>query len=111
MAEKKKKNIFGNVQIIWNHSSTLLKVLIIVLIVFSIAALSALNWVRSSIIRQTDEMRQEAAALEERNDKLTERMENAESVQTIKDIAKEELGMVTSDTVLIQPQTSNNGGN
>ena len=49
-------------------------------------------------------MRAETAAIEAANQKLTERMENKDSQQVIRDIAKEELGMVSPDTVLIQPE-------
>ena len=91
-------------QIIWNHSSALLKILVILLLVFSMVALVALNWVRISIANQTEAMRAEAAAVEAANQKLTERIENKDSQQVIRDIAKEELGMVSPDTILIQPE-------
>ena len=93
----------GKTQIIWNHSSALLKILVILLLVFSMVALVALNWVRISIANQTEAMRAEAA-VEAANQKLTERIENKDSQQVIRDIAKEELGMVSPDTILIQPE-------
>ena len=94
----------GKTQIIWNHSSALLKILVILLLVFSMVALVALNWVRISIANQTEAMLAEAAAVEAANQKLTERIENKDSQQVIRDIAKEELGMVSPDTILIQPE-------
>ena len=94
----------GKTQIIWNHSSALLKILVILLLVFSMVALVALNWVRISIANQTEAMRAEAAAVGAANQKLTERIENKDSQQVIRDIAKEELGMVSPDTILIQPE-------
>lgn len=102
MAERKTK--LGKIQIEWSHSSTLLKVLVIVLIVFSMVALAALSWVRMSILAQTEEMRAKAAELEERTQKLEERMEEIDSVQTIRDIAREELGLADPNSVMIQPQ-------
>ena len=94
----------GKTQIIWNHSSALLKILVILLLVFSMVALVALNWVRISIANQTEAMRAEAVAVEAANQKLTERIENKDSQQVIRDIAKEELGMVSPNTILIQPE-------
>lgn len=94
----------GKTQIIWNHSSALLKILVILLLVFSMVALVALSWVRISIANQTEAMRAEAAAVEAANQKLTERIENKDSQQVIRDIAKEELGMVSPNTILIQPE-------
>lgn len=101
--ENRKKNT-GKVQIIWRHSTVLLKVLVVILIVFSMAALAALGWVRAGIRNHTDEMRAEASALEDRNELLNERIENIDSVQTIQDVAKEELGLVDPNSVMIQPQ-------
>ena len=94
----------GKVQIIWRHSSLLLKTLVIVLIVFSMAAMAALGWVRVSIQNQTGQMLAEAAALEEKNKELNERIQRIDAVDTIQSIAEEELGMVTPDTVLIRPE-------
>lgn len=94
----------GKVQIIWRHSSLLLKTLVIVLIVFSMAAMAALGWVRVSIQNQTEQMLAEAAALEEKNKELNERIQSIDAVDTIQSIAEEELGMVTPDTVLIRPE-------
>lgn len=94
----------GKVQIIWRHSSLLLKTLVIVLIVFSMAAMAALGWVRLSIQNQTEQMLAEAAALEEKNKELNQRIQNIDAVDTIQSIAEEELGMVTPDTVLIRPE-------
>ena len=94
----------GKVQIIWRHSSLLLKTLVIVLIVFSMAAMAALGWVRLSIQNQTEQMLAEAAALEEKNKELNQRIQSIDAVDTIQSIAEEELGMVTPDTVLIRPE-------
>ena len=94
----------GKVQIIWRHSSLLLKTLVIVLIVFSMAAMAALGWVRLSIQNQTGQMLAEAAALEEKNKALNQRIQSIDAVDTIQSIAEEELGMVTPDTVLIRPE-------
>ena len=94
----------GKVQIIWRHSSLLLKTLVIVLIVFSMAAMAALGWVRMSIQNQTGQMLAEAAALEEKNKELNQRIQSIDAVDTIQSIAEEELGLVTPDTVLIRPE-------
>ena len=94
----------GKVQIIWRHSSLLLKTLVIVLIVFSMAAMAALGWVRLSIQNQTEQMLAEAAALEGRNEELQERIQSVDAVDTIQSIAEEELGMVDPNTILIRPE-------
>ncbi len=96
--------MFGKVQIVWSRSTTLLKVLVILLIVFSMVALVALNWVRISIRNQTAAVRAEAAAVEGRKEGRKGRMQDLGSNQSVQEIAEEELGLVTPDTVIIKPE-------
>ena len=100
-----KFNIGRKVQIIFRPSTTLLKIVVIVLIVFSTAALIALSWVRQSIQVQTEDLRQEAMALEQENKDLEKKIDGLGSVQSIEEIAQEELGLVKPDTVIIQPNS------
>ena len=91
-------------RLVMRSGSTALKIVMVVLIVFSMAALTALAWVRGSIRSQVEELRQEAAALEQENRELQEKIDALGSVQSVQDIAQEELGLVNPDTVLIQPE-------
>ena len=50
-----------------------LKVILIVLILFSIAALAALRWVHNGISSEIQKMKDEAAAVEFANQQLTEK--------------------------------------
>ena len=84
--------------------SPALKSVMTVLIVFSMAALTALAWVRGSIRSQVEDLRQEAAALEQENRELQEKINALGSVQSVQDIAREELGLVDPNTVVIQPE-------
>ena len=84
-------------------ASNILKILLIVLIIFSIVALAALSWVHSGILSEIDELKQEASGLEHANSELERKTEELGSVQSIQDIAKEELGLVDPDTILIEP--------
>ena len=98
-------NIGRRIQIVFRPSTTLLKIVVIVLIVFSTAALIALSWVRQSIQVQTEDLRQEAMALEQENQDLEEKIGNLGSVQSIEEIAQEELDLVKPDTVIINPNS------
>ena len=91
-------------RLVMRSSSTALKIVMVVLIVFSMAALTALAWVRGSIRGQVEDLRQEAAALEQENRELQEKIDALGSVQSVQDISQEELGLVNPDTVLIQPE-------
>ena len=102
MAEKNPTPRKEKVEI--RSTSAVLKILLIVLILFSIVALIALRWVHNGILTQIDDLKEEASGLEYSNEELNRKIEELGSVQSIQDIAKEELGLVDPDTVLIDPQ-------
>ena len=93
------------IKLIVRPSSTLLKVVVILLIVFSTAALIALSWVRQSIQEQIQDMKSEAVYLEGENADLKDKISILGSVQSVEQIAQEELGMVKPDTVIINPNS------
>ena len=101
--EERKLQI-GKVQVILRHSSPVLKAVVIVLIVFSMAALGALMWVQAGLQSQVRSMTAEAPAILDENEKLSRRLETPGDVKTIREIAEEELDLVTPDTVLIELQ-------
>ena len=93
-----------NVKVEVRPASNILKIVLIVLILFSIVALAALRWVHDGILTQIDELKKEASGLEYANEELDQKTEELGSVQSIQDIAKEELGLVDPDTVIIDPE-------
>ena len=94
-----------NVQFVIRPSSPLLKIVVIVLIVFSTAALISLSWVRQSIQVKTEDMRQQAVALQQQNEDLENKIDMLGSVQSVEQIAQDELGLVKPDTVIITPNS------
>ena len=101
-AQKKSK---GKIQVVIRHSSPLLKIVVIVLIVFSMAALISLSWVRQSIQNKTEAMRQESSALEQENADIERKITELGTVQSVQDIAQSELDMVDPNTVVIVPNS------
>ena len=101
MAEK--KNPLRNAKVVIRQSPAALKIALIVLILFSMATLAALRWVHNGIRGEIEALTDEAAGLEHANTVLEEKKEEIGSVQSIQDIAQEELGLVDPDTVLIEP--------
>ena len=85
-------------------TSNILKIILTVLILFSIVALIALRWVHNGILTQIDELKEEASELEYANEELDQKTQELGSVQSIEDIANEELGLVDPDTILIDPE-------
>ena len=102
MAEK--KNPLKNAKVVVRHSPATLKIALIVLILLSMAALFALRWVHLGILAETENLKDKASALEEANADLEQKTEEIGSVQSVKDIAKEELGLVDPNTVIITPK-------
>ena len=81
-----------------------LKVALVALIVLSMGALLALRWVHNGILAETQLKREQAAAMEGANADLQEKIDNIGSVQSIRQIAQDELGLADPDTVLIHPE-------
>lgn len=101
---EKEKTLFRKLKVVIHPSSRALKIAVIVLIVFSMIALTALTWVRISIRARTEDMRSEAAALEEENAALEDKLENPGALDNIRELAQELLGLMDPDTIIIDPK-------
>ena len=99
MADKTTPRKYVKVEI--RHSSNILKIILILLILTSIVAMIALRWVHNGILTEIADLKEEASGLEYANEELERKTEELGSVQSIQDIAEEELGLVDPDTVLI----------
>ena len=101
MAEGKKPK--RELKFVLRPSTPLLKIVVILVILFSMAALLALSWVRSSIQTRTADLQSQGAELEYQNEELKEKIGQLDSEQSVKDIAREELGLVDPDEVIVDP--------
>lgn len=100
------QQMIGSTAIVWKRSNLLLKIILAALIFFSVAAMSALGWVHTGIRAQTEALRREAIQLELENQTLERKIAALGTEASVRQIAKEELGMVSADTVLITPVKS-----
>lgn len=91
-------------KVIIRSATPLLKIAVCLLILFSIGALVALRLVHNGIRAETDLLTDQAAQAEQTQADLQEKIDSLGSVQSIEDIAREELGLVDPDTVLVDPQ-------
>ena len=96
------KTPFQNIKVVYRRSKPLTKVVVIAAIVLSMAALITLRWTLNDIQQQTQDMKAEAARLEQENAELEDKIDQLGSVQSAMDIAQEELGLVDPDTVVIE---------
>lgn len=91
------------IRVVFSQSTPLLKVLVALLLTFSLMALGALTWVKLSVQQQTEDLRAESVAIARENQKLEKRLEDPDSNNTIREIAQEELGLADPSTLIIQP--------
>ena len=101
----KKQSPFQNVRVVFQPGNPKLKKRLIALILSSMLALGALAFVHHRIQVRTQALLDEAAALEQENADLQEDIEALGSAQSIQEIAKESLGLVDPDTVIIKPNS------
>ena len=102
---EQKRNPLQKVKVEVRPTAPILKIILIVLIAFSILAMIALRWVHNGILEETRNLKDEAAAVEQANENLKEKKDNLGSVQSVQEIAQEELGLVDPDTIILEPQS------
>ena len=81
------------------------KIMLIVVILFAMIALIALRMAITDLNNREEDLRQKAAALEQDNKDLQENIGILGSVQSIIQIAMDELGLVDPDTVILEPES------
>lgn len=95
--------LFGRIRVVFQRSSTKLKVLLLAALVISTAALLTLH---HSLLKEKDraeDLRQQAVILEQENQKLERRNAMLDTVQSVKELAGELLGLVDPNTVIFEP--------
>ena len=100
--EKGKKSL-QSIKIVFRSSSIVLKSAVLVVILLPLAALLALH---SSLNRETarqEQLRQQAVSLKVENSSLQEDLGKLGSEESVKEIAKDRLGLVDPDTILLRP--------
>lgn len=98
-----RKNPFSRIRLVYRRSSALLKCVVLTAIVLSTAALLTLHFSIRQTRQQTDALREQAARLEQENQQLTQYIAEVGTIQSIKRIAIEELGLVDEDSQFFEP--------
>ena len=81
------------------------KIMLIVAILFAMTALIMLRMAITDLDNRTEDLRKKAAAMEQENKDLQENIGILGSVQSIIQIARDELGLVDPDTVILEPES------
>lgn len=97
------KAFFSRIKLVRQRSSNLSKIVVIITIVLCMGALCTLRLAMNKLETKTDDLRSQAVALEQDNTDLEGKIQDLGSVQSVYDIAQEELGLVNPDTVVFQP--------
>ena len=90
-------------QLQYRRTPTLHKVVVAAAIVLSSVTLISLRLVQWEAEEKLAELQQQAAILEQRNEELRQDIEGLGTTDSIREIAREELGLVDPDTILIEP--------
>ena len=98
------KEFISRFKLVRQRSSNLTKIVVIVTIVLCMGALLTLRLAMNEIEDNTGKLASQAAALEQENADLAEKIDQLGSVQSVMDIAREELGLVDPDTVIFEPE-------
>ena len=81
------------------------KVMLIIAILFAMTALITLRMAITDLDNRAEELRKKAAAMEQENKDLQENIGILGSVQSIIQIAKDELGLVDPNTIILSPES------
>lgn len=95
---------FRHIRLVYRRSSTLVKCVVLATIVLSTVALITLRAAVLDVQAKNQELKSEAAKLEEENRTLIEDMEKVGSQDSVEKIAQEELGLVDPDSVFFVPE-------
>ena len=100
-----RQNPFRGVKVVFRPGPRKLKIVLTLLILASLVTLVSLGAVLYGIHSQTQAALDQAAELEHENAELTDKIGALGSSSSIKEIAREELGLVDPDTVIIDPNS------
>ena len=101
---RKIRTFLSSVRLVYKKTSTLTKLVVSTALVLSMAALLMLHGAIDATRNDTEELRQQAIALEQEKHQLEQYEKEKGTIQEVIRIAMERLGLVEPDSVVIQPE-------
>ena len=98
------KNPLSSIKLVYRRSRPLTKIVVLAAVVLSILALLTLRSAILTTREDTEDLRNQAMALEQENSRLEQYIEELGTVRAIIRIAQEKLGLVEPDSIIIQPE-------
>ena len=109
------KEFFSRIKLVRMRTPNLVKVALTLVIVLCMGALIVLRISVNDLKNRTAELEKDAAALIGENAAMDEKIDQVGSIQSVVDIAKDELGLVEPGTVIFEtgpaPETQGEEGN
>lgn len=99
----KTSNPFRNIRLVFRRSRTSTKIVVITAVVLSVLTLAVLHFAIAAAKADTEQLRQEAAGLEQEKSRLEMYIEQLGTIEGIIRIAQEELGLIEPGSIIIQP--------
>ena len=100
-------NPFSRIRLVYRRSSLLLKCVVLVAIILSTAALLTIRYSIRSSQQELEQLRNQAARLEQENQQLDQQTSELGTVDSIKQIAQEELDLVDPDAIIFHTVDEN----
>ena len=100
----KKPSLFKRVKLVYKRSSTLTKTVVICAILLSTITLVTLHQQLVDAQQQIDDLKDQAAEIEQENNQLTDYINELGTVDSVKRIAQEILGLVEPFFTIFQPR-------
>lgn len=99
-----KKGIFAKYRFVFQSSPLATKFALLITILVAVVCLSVLGGYIANLNAQTEELRHYAADLEQQIDQLNDKVNQLGTVESVTDIAGDELGMVDKDSTIVPVQ-------
>ena len=103
----KQKSPFGRIRLVYQRSSTALKCVVLATLVACSIALVGLSVSLHKIKQKTEDLRNQAIELQEENRQLQQSVDLADTVEGVKQIAQDELGLVDPEAEFFYPEEEN----
>ncbi len=98
------RNRLRHTKLVFRRSSRLTKVAVCLAVALSMVTLLALHTATAANRQKAEDLKSQAAQLEQKNDDLEQKIGILGTLESAKQIAMEFLGLVDPDTVIIEPE-------
>ena len=108
---EKIRDFFSRFQFVYQRTRNITKIVVILALVLCTGALITLRLATKDLENRTDKLYDRAVVLDQENEELREDINQLGSVQSVVEIAEEELGLVQPGTVIYQSETEPESNN